>query len=105
MINRARAIAQMMGYESIDEILEAIGEGELIMLKVPESARQRLGDWLHEQAAALENDEALSEALSDLANGIDLAHELERYPSGADVCDIDLPHGWPSYCDKNRLNE
>lgn len=105
MINRARAIAQMMGYESIDDTLEAIGDGELILLKVPEGARHRLADWLHEQAESLEGDEALEEDLNDLANGIELASELERYPGGADVCEIDLPHGWPSYCDKNRLNE
>ena len=30
--------------------------------------------------------------------------ELERYPVDTDVCDMNLPHGWPSYCDKEAIS-
>ena len=36
MINRARDIAKTMGYDSIGAILEAIGSGALILIKVSE---------------------------------------------------------------------
>jgi hypothetical protein len=49
MINRAREIAELMGYESVDDILEAIARGEVILLKVPESYRSRTSDWLHDR--------------------------------------------------------
>jgi hypothetical protein len=39
--------------------------------------------------------------LEELASGLDFFAELRRYPPGADVCEMDLPHGWPSYCDKD----
>jgi len=102
MINRAREIAQMMGYDSADATLEAIGRGELILVKVPDDLRLRLADWLraHAQEASLE-DTALGDVVEDLANGLEMALELVRYPVDTDVCDMDLPHGWPSYCDKS----
>ncbi len=105
MLNRAREITQMMGYESIDATLEAIGRGELVLLKIPEDNQIRVADWLRSQAAAVEEDEELVEALEDMADGLEFALELDRYPATADICEIDLPHGWPSYCDKRRLQE
>ncbi len=102
MINRAREIAQLMGYDSIDEILEAIGRGELILLKVPETYRGRTSDWLHDRIPeARAESEVLAETLKDIASGLDMAMELVRYPADSDVCEMDLPHGWPSYCDKS----
>jgi hypothetical protein len=105
MLDRAREITQMMGYESIDETLEAIGRGELVLLKIPEDNQVRVADWLRSQASAVEEDEELVEALEDMADGLEFALELDRYPATADICEIDLPHGWPSYCDKQRLQE
>jgi hypothetical protein len=102
MINRAREIAELMGYESVDDILEAIARGEVILLKVPESYRSRTSDWLHDRIPeAREESEVLAETIKDIANGLDMAMELVRYPADSDVCEMDLPHGWPSYCDKS----
>jgi hypothetical protein len=104
MLNRARDIAQMMGYDSIDATLEAIGRGDLILLKLPEGLQLRMAEWIRSQAADVEEEDAeLAEALEDLADGVEFALELDRYPSTADICEMDLPHGWPSYCDKRRL--
>ena len=101
MINRAREIAEMMGYEDLDAVLEAIGRGELILLKVPESSRGRTAKWLRERIPGVEEEsQELAGNLRDIANGLDMAMELVRYPADSDVCDMDLPHGWPSYCDK-----
>jgi hypothetical protein len=102
MINRAREIAEMMGYDSIDDLMEAVGQGEVILLKVPESYRRRTSDWLHEKIPeARAESENLAETVQDIANGLDMAMELVRYPADSDVCEMDLPHGWPSYCDKS----
>ena len=46
MINRAREIAQMMGYNSIDETLDAIGRGELILVKINDEQRLKLSRWI-----------------------------------------------------------
>ena len=102
MINRAREIAELMGYDSIDDILEAVGRGEVILLKVPAGYRSRTSDWLYDKIPeAREDSEALAETLKDIASGLDMAQELVRYPADSDVCEMDLPHGWPSYCDKS----
>lgn len=101
MINRARDIAKMMGYDSIDAILEAIGRGELILLKMPDEQRLEVSNWLHKQVEPLKaQNEPLSDSVHDIADGLEFAMELQRYPANTDVCEMDLPHGWPSYCDK-----
>ena len=103
MIDRAREIAKMMGYESIDATLEAIGSGELILLKLPEEQRLLAAEWLHDKAPELQaEDEALAEALADIADSVELASELIRYPAQSDICEMNLPHGWPSYCEKRH---
>lgn len=104
MIDRARDIAQMMGYESTDATLEAIGRGEVILLKVPDERRLEIAAWLRKQMPELRAKRAeLADALDDLADGLELAMELTRYPADTDICDIHLPHGWPSYCDKTAI--
>jgi hypothetical protein len=104
MIDRAREIAQMMGYDSIDETMEAIGQGELILLKVPDQTRLEVIAWIRRQVPEVRNEQpALADALDDIANGLDMALELTRYPADTDVCELDLPHGWPSYCDKDAI--
>ncbi|MBN1487387.1 MAG: hypothetical protein JW981_07075 [Anaerolineae bacterium] len=101
MINRAREIAQMMGYNSIDATLEAIGRGELILLKVPPAKRLQIAEWLYQQAAEIP-DSDLGAAIREIASGIELAAELERYPEDSDICAMEVPHGWPTYCEKGR---
>lgn len=104
MIERARDIAQMMGYESLDATLEAIGSGEVILLKVPDERRLEIAAWLRQQIPTVRDQkEELANALDDMADGLELAMELRRYPADTDVCDLDLPHGWPSYCDKAAI--
>jgi hypothetical protein len=105
MIDRAREIAKMMGYESIDATLDAIGRGELILLKVPEPQRLAASSWLRKQIPEVRSrDAALAETLDDIADGLEMAMELIRYPADTDICDLDLPHGWPSYCDKELIS-
>jgi len=102
MINRAREIAKMMGYESIDATLEAIGRGELILLKLPDQQRMEAAEWLHGKAPEARSiDEDLGEALDEIASGLEFSLELERYPASSDICEMDVPHGWPSYCEKS----
>jgi len=103
MINRAREIAQMMGYSSIDATLEAIGRGELILIKLADTQRHAVAEWLHAQAPVVRaKQEDLGDALEEVADGLDFALELERYPANSDICEMDLPHGWPSYCEKKQ---
>ena len=105
MIERARDIGQMMGYESIDATLDAIGSGEVILLKVPNERRLEIAAWLRKQIPELRDQrEDLANALDDMADSLELAMELTRYPADTDVCDLDLPHGWPSYCDKTAIS-
>ena len=102
MIDRAREITQMMGYNSIDETLDAIGQGDLILLKVNDEQRLKLSRWIMERVPAVRaQDEELAASLEDLADGIAFALELMRYPADTDICEMDLPLGWPSYCDKD----
>lgn len=102
MIDRAREITQMMGYNSIDETLDAIGRGELILLKVNDEQRLKLSRWIMEKVPTIRaQDGDLAASLEDLADGIAFAHELMRYPADTDICEMDLPLGWPSYCDKD----
>lgn len=105
MIERAREIAKMMGYDTTDAALKAIGRGELILLKVPESRRLEVSEWVRERIPEVRDGDAeLAHALDDIADGLEMAMELTRYPADTDVCDLDLPHGWPSYCDKEALS-
>ena len=102
MIDRAREITQMMGYDSIDDTLVAIGRGELIMLKISDAQRLKLARWIMDRVPAVRaEDEDLAAAMEDLADGIAFALELIRYPADTDICEMDLPLGWPSYCDKD----
>lgn len=102
MINRAREMAQMMGYNSIDDTLDAIGRGELILLKIDDEQRLKLSRWIVDRVPAVRaEDEDLADALEDLAEGIAFALELVRYPADTDICEMNLPLGWPSYCDKD----
>ena len=102
MINRAREIAQMMGYNSIDDTLNAIGRGELILLKINDEQRLKIARWIMDRVATVRGeDEDLGDALEDLADGIAFALELMRYPADTDICEMNLPLGWPSYCDKD----
>ena len=105
MINRAREIAQMMGYNSIDATLEAIGRGELILLKVPESKRLEVANWVRSQVPEVRGEDAvLADVLDDIADGVEMAMELQHYPVDTDVCNMDLPNGWPSYCDTSATS-
>lgn len=104
MSERAREIAQMMGYDGIDAMLEAIGGGEVILLKISNEQRLEVANWLREQVPELRaGKEGLADSLDDIADGLELAMELTHYPIDTDVCDLDLPHGWPSYCDKTAI--
>jgi len=104
MINRAREIAKAMGYESIDAVLEAIGSGDLILVKVEADQRLKTAEWLQARIPTVRNDdEALADTLEDIAGGLEFALELTHYPADADVCEMDLPHGWPSYCERSVL--
>lgn len=104
MIDRARDIARTMGYGDIDAILEAIGSGELILFKIAEGRRTKTAEWLHSQLPNLrQQDAALAATLEDIVSGLELASELAHYPVDADICDLDLPHGWPSYCERSVL--
>ena len=74
MINRAREIAQMMGYSSIDDTLNAIGRGELILLKINDEQRLKIARWIMDRVATVRGeDEDLGDALEDLADGIAFA--------------------------------
>lgn len=104
MIDRVRDIVRAMGYESIDATLEAIGNGDLILVKVDPEQRLKAALWLQERIAAVRGeDEALAETLEDIAGGLEFALELTRYPADSDVCEMDVPHGWPSYCERSVL--
>ena len=104
MIDRARDIAKTMGYSSIDAILEAIGNGELILVKATEGRRAKTAEWIRERLATVRGGDAgIAATLEDFADALELATELAHYPVDADICDIDLPHGWPSYCERSVL--
>lgn len=104
MVDRARDIAKTMGYDSIDAILEAIGSGELILFKIAEGRRIKTAAWLREQLPAIrQQDAALAATVEDIVSGLELASELAHYPVDADICDLDLPYGWPSYCERSVL--
>ncbi len=105
MINRGRQIAQMMGYKNTDELLKAIGKGDLILVKMNAEDRLDVAEWLRDQAPDIQvEDEALSDSLEELASGLEFAMELQRYPADSDICNLDLPYGWPSYCDRTTLS-
>ena len=104
MINRARDIAKTMGYDSIDAILEAIGSGELILVKVAGDQRLKAAEWLQAHLPVVRaEEESLATTLEDIADSLEFALELTRYPADADVCEMDLPHGWPSYCERGAI--
>jgi len=93
-----------MGYDSVDAVLDAIGSGELILVKVAEDQRLKTAEWIWERLPVVRGaDEDLATTLEDIADALELAMELAHYPLGADVCDIHLPHGWPSYCERSVL--
>ncbi len=111
MIDRARDIAKTMGYDDIDAILEAIGKGELILFKIAEGRRIKTAEWLRDLGQRVRFGLWAAGVLpaphgprpDDIVRGLELASELAHYPLGAEVCDIDLPHGWPSYCEPRLL--
>lgn len=98
MIERGYQIADMMGYAGNESVFKAIGEGELILVKISADKRLELARWL--RAMKDQAKPEIGTLLDDIADAIELALELERYPMGGDLCDLDLPHGWPSYCEK-----
>jgi len=103
MFERAKEIAEMLGYTSTNELLTAIGSGDVIVLKVPNTERLPASKWLRGQAPEIHRqDDALGSTLEAIAAGLDFAMELKHYPSGSDICDMDLPNGWPSYCDQTK---
>ena len=104
MIDRGRDIAKTMGYNSIDAVLEAIGSGDLILVKVAGDQRLKTAEWLQARLPVVRaEDEALATTLEDIADGLEFALELTRYPADADVCEMDLPNGWPSYCERSVI--
>ncbi len=104
MIERARQIAEILGYESLDAALVAIGRGELVLLKVPDQRRLEVSEWLRARIPEARGENPiLADVLDDIADGLEMAMELTRYPAHTDVCEMHLPHGWPSYCDKEAL--
>lgn len=106
MIDRGQEIAKGMGYESADEVLDAIGRGELILLKLPDQQRLETSKWIRQRIPAVRgSNETLAEILDDIADGLDMALELSRYPADTDICEMDLPFGWPSYCDKDMIKK
>jgi hypothetical protein len=106
MTDRAREMARILGYDGLDALLDAIGQGEVILLKVPESQRLTASKWIRQQIPDLRwADTSLATTLDDIADGLDMALELIRYPIDSDVCDLNLPNGWPSYCDKDALSQ
>ena len=104
MSKHAQDITRMMGYDSCEQALDAVGAGELILVKVPETARQSLTRWLREQANTV-TDTELASIIHDIVKSVNMASELERYPEDVDVCDMNLPDGWPSYCDKDLVEK
>ncbi len=103
MTNRGLEIVRMMGFSDVNAVLEAVGKGELIVLKLPRERCLDSVNWLRAQIPGVRGmDEDLGDTLDEIADGLDFALELERYPVGADVCEMELPNGWPSYCDKDR---
>lgn len=101
MIERGYQITEMMGYTGTEDVFDAIGKGELILVKIPTEKRLELSRWLRDCAGkTLPTGAGLNALLEDIADAVELALELERYPMGSDICDLDLPHGWPSYCEK-----
>jgi hypothetical protein len=104
MIDRARDIAKTMGYSSIDAILTAIGSGELILVKATEGQRSKTAEWIRAQLATVRGEDVgVAGTLEDIADALELAMELAHYPADADICDMDLPYGWPSYCERSVL--
>lgn len=104
MINRGREIAKMMGYATTEALLEAIGKGELILLKLPEGGHLQAANWLREKTPEVRAVDAnLGDTLEELSSGLEFSLELGHYPADADVCEMDLPHGWPSYCEKDHI--
>lgn len=104
MIDRARDIAKTMGYASVDAILEAIGSGELILVKATEGQRSKTAAWIRSRLAGARGEDAgVAATLGDIADALDMATELAHYPADADICDMDLPYGWPSYCERSVL--
>jgi hypothetical protein len=104
MIDRAREIAKMMGYDSMSEVWEGIGSGTLVLMKIPEQRQLQAAEWLIDHVPEVRaEDEELADVLEEIAQGLEFAMELRRYPADTDICEMDLPHGWPSYCEKGAL--
>ena len=105
MDNRGRDIAKMMGYENTESVFEAVGQGDLLLVKLDDAQKQSVSEWLHKQISAVESeDELLAATLHDIADSVELALELKRYPADIDICEMELPHGWPSYCERSLLD-
>ena len=77
----------------------------MILLKVPERKRLETADWVRSQVPEIRDEDAvLADVLDEIADGVEIAMELQRYRVDTDVCGADLTHGWPSYCDKSALS-
>ena len=71
-------------------------------MKINDEQRLKIARWIMDRVATVRGeDEDLGDALEDLADGIAFALELMRYPADTDICEMNLPLGWPSYCDKD----
>lgn len=96
-MGRLERIIELFGYKQAQELLNAIERGELAVVKLPGALKVQTAVWLREQA-----EQAPAEfrgALNEIAGALEYAHTLDRYP--VDVCDLDAPPGWPSYCERD----
>ncbi len=106
-MSRLSQIAEMMGFTDVNAMLQALEGGKLVAVLLPEEHRVAVTNWLREQAPKLRAEgttraAAIADGLSELAAFLEFAHELERFPADADLCDLGLPNDWPTYCAKSN---
>ncbi len=95
-MQRLEKILTLFGYKETQELLDAIERGELAVVKLPGTLKLQTAQWLRAQAE--QAPEEYQPALKEIAGSLEYAHTLDRYP--VDVCDLDAPPGWPSYCSR-----
>ena len=84
----------------LDYLADQVKAYEDENFQIPEAEPKEVLRFLMDQHGLKQED--LGDALDEVADGLDFALELERYPANSDICEMDLPHGWPSYCDKGQ---